>query len=146
MSDPAGHRPSRDHDRDAGLMVWYWLPVIGARSAWPSFSSGGDGFLANGLPKPHPWAGLVGWDQQRPAPLQGRYDLGCRRGVEVMSPVLEVTDGAARDIRPFGELLLGPVQKATGGTALFGRQLRHSGCSCMGNVKSPITVEPRALS
>jgi hypothetical protein len=30
MNDPVRHRPRRDRDRDAGLMFWYWLPVIGA--------------------------------------------------------------------------------------------------------------------
>jgi hypothetical protein len=32
MNDPDGHRPrrGRDQDRDANLMFWYWLPVIGA--------------------------------------------------------------------------------------------------------------------
>lgn len=30
MNNPARQRPRRDRDRDAGLMFWYWLPVIGA--------------------------------------------------------------------------------------------------------------------
>lgn len=30
MIDPAGRRPRRDLDSDAGPMFWYWLPVIGA--------------------------------------------------------------------------------------------------------------------
>jgi hypothetical protein len=30
MNNPAGQRRRRDQDRDAGLMFWYWLPVIGA--------------------------------------------------------------------------------------------------------------------
>jgi hypothetical protein len=29
MNDPDRHRRRRDQDRDAGLMFWYWLPVIG---------------------------------------------------------------------------------------------------------------------
>jgi hypothetical protein len=100
--------------------------------------------LGHGLPEPHPGAGLAGWDQQRPAFFQGRDDLGCRRGVEVMAPVLEVPDGAARDVRACGEFLLGPVQEATGGTALLGGEWRHSGCSGS-DVKLPIMVESRPL-
>ena len=30
MNNPAKHRPRRDQGRDADLMFWYWLPVIGA--------------------------------------------------------------------------------------------------------------------
>ncbi|WP_170285108.1 hypothetical protein [Microvirga aerophila] len=29
MNDPDGHRPRRDRNRDAGLMFWYWLSVVG---------------------------------------------------------------------------------------------------------------------
>jgi hypothetical protein len=39
-----------------------------------------------------------------------------------MTAVLIITDGASRDIRPFGKFFLGPAQKTTGGPALFGRQ------------------------
>lgn len=78
--------------------------------------------LADRLPEPYARAGLVGWDQKRPSTLQGRHDLSSRRGMEVVAAILEIANGAPRNIRPFGELLLCPVQQATGGAALFGRQ------------------------
>ena len=40
----------------------------------------------------------------------------------MVTAVLEVADGAARNLRLLGEFLLGPVQETTGGTALFGTQ------------------------
>jgi hypothetical protein len=42
-----------------------------------------------------------------------------------MAAILEIADRAARDIRPFCEFLLRPVQKAAGGTALLGGEWRH---------------------
>jgi len=39
-----------------------------------------------------------------------------------MAAVLVVTDGAAGEVRMIGELFLGPVQEATCGAALLGRQ------------------------
>jgi hypothetical protein len=112
-------------------------------SAWPWSFSTCNRSLGQRLPKPHTGTGLIGGNQQRSAAFQGCHDLGCRRGVKVMATILEVTNGAARDIRPFGEFLLGPVQEATGGTALLRCQDRHSGCSCTGHAKLPILVEPR---
>jgi hypothetical protein len=50
-----------------------------------------------------------------------------------MAAVLIVTDGAARDVRTIREFFLGPVQEATCGTALLGRQLRHPECTRPGN-------------
>ena len=69
--------------------------------------------------EPHPRPGFVRRDQKSTARFKGLNDLGSRPGVQGMTPVLEITDGTARDVRPFGEFLLGPVQEATGGTALF---------------------------
>jgi hypothetical protein len=54
--------------------------------------------------------------------LQGRDDLCRSRWVEMMATILEIANGAARNVCLFGEFLLGPVQETTGGTALFGRQ------------------------